>query len=129
METLADLLLMVVIALYLATDGERTYAWLRAFFSKDNARKLDETAEEAGKIIVAYVFGQALTSLICAVFVFIVLSLLKVPGALVLAMLAAVFDILPLLGFFLFAIPAVLFALTVSSKAALAGFPREIIKA
>lgn len=119
LETLADLILMLVIALYLATDGERTYNWIRAFFSAENARKIDETAKETSDIIVAYVFGQALTSLLCAVFVFAVLQILKVPGAVVLAVLAAVFDILPMLGFFLFTIPAVLFALTVSSQAAL----------
>lgn len=116
---LADLVLVVVIALYLASDGERTYAWLKAFFSKAHAKQIDETAKESTKIIVAYVFGQVVTSVLCAVFVFVVLKSLNVPAALVLALLAAIFDVLPMLGFFLFAIPAVLFALTVSLKAAL----------
>lgn len=115
----SELLLMVALALYLAADGKRTYAWIRAFFSPSHRKKLDETAEESAQIVVAYVVGQFITSVLCGVFVFVVLRALKVPAALVLAVVAAVFDILPMVGFFLFTIPAVLFALTVSSKAAL----------
>ncbi len=109
-----DFVLIVIVALYFATDGKRTYRWLRAFFSADHRKKLDETATEASSIIVAYVAGQFVTSLLCSIFVFTVLTILEVPAALVLAVLAGLFDILPLLGFFIFTIPAVLFALSVS---------------
>lgn len=115
----SELILIVVFALYLASDGRRTYAWLRAFFSPPQRKKLDETVQESTEIIVAYVAGQVATSALCAIFVFAVLTALRIPGAVVLSVLAAVFDILPMVGFFLFAIPAVLFALAVSVSAAL----------
>ncbi len=117
--TASEFVLMVVLALYLAADGKRTYAWLRAFFSPDHRQKIDETARESAEIVMAYVIGQFITSVLCGAYVFIVLRALEVPAALVLAVVAAVFDILPMIGFFLFTVPAVLFALTVSSKTAL----------
>jgi predicted PurR-regulated permease PerM len=43
---------------------------------------------------------------------------LRVPGALTLAILAGVLDILPILGFIISTVPAVLLALTVSPKTA-----------
>lgn len=117
--SISELALIVALALYLAADGKRTYAWLRAFFSRQHRAKIDETAREASDIIVAYVVGQLVTSVLCGVFVFVVLQLLHVPAALVLAVLAAAFDVLPMLGFFLFTVPAVLFSATVSSGTAL----------
>jgi predicted PurR-regulated permease PerM len=62
--------------------------------------------------------GQLITSLICGVLAFAVLAFLKVPSALLLAVMAAVFDVLPMIGFFLFTIPAVLMAWTVSAPSA-----------
>src|SRR4030095_8050653 len=47
-----------------------------------------------------------------------VLAILKVPNALLLAVMAGVFDVLPMIGFFLFTIPAVLMAWTVSAPTA-----------
>jgi predicted PurR-regulated permease PerM len=53
----------------------------------------------------------------CAIYAFTVLILLHVPNAALLAVVAGVFDLLPLVGFFLFTIPAALVALTVSPRA------------
>jgi predicted PurR-regulated permease PerM len=117
--TAGQLALIVALALYLAADGKRTYAWLRAYFSPAHRKKIDLTARESAEIIVAYVVGQFITSALCGIFVFVVLHALRVPGALVLAVVAAVFDVLPMVGFFLFTIPAMLFALAVSLNAAL----------
>lgn len=115
----SGLVLLVALAIYLTADGERAYQWIRAFFSVAHRRKLDQTAQECSRIIVAYVAGQLITSALCAVFVFVVMTLLKVPAALVLGVMAGLFDVLPLLGFFVFTATAVLFALTVSGGTAL----------
>jgi predicted PurR-regulated permease PerM len=53
------------------------------------------------------------------VFVYVSLSLLHVPGALLLAVLAGIFDFVPVLGFICSSVPAVLLALTVSPFVAL----------
>jgi len=65
-----------------------------------------------------YMIGQVITSALCAAYAFGVLFVLHVPSAALLAVLAGVFDVLPLIGFFLFAIPAVAMALTVSPTTA-----------
>jgi predicted PurR-regulated permease PerM len=56
---------------------------------------------------------------LCGLYAFIVLALFRVPNAGFLAIIAAIFDVLPLIGFFLFTIPAMAMALTVSPGTAL----------
>ncbi len=115
----AQLLLVMIFTVYLLVDGPRTTRWILAFFGSERRAKLTATTDEISKVVSAYVAGQIITSLICGVYTFAVLLLLKVPAALPLAFLAGVFDVLPVLGFFLAAIPAVLLALTVSPVTAL----------
>ncbi len=114
----SQLVLMLTLSIYLMAEGARTYEWIVAFFTPQNRVKLQRTANEVSEVISAYVGGQLITSLLVSVFAFVVLILLKVPGALMLAVLAGVFDILPIIGFFLSTIPAFLLALTVSPTAA-----------
>lgn len=113
-----QLILLLMISLYLVIDGGRTYRWLLAFFPPFTRRKMYQTSEEISLVIFRYVVGQAITSGLIMIYAFIVLSLLHVPGALMLAILAAVFDILPMLGFFFLTTPAFLLALTVSPRTA-----------
>ncbi len=114
-----QLLLVVIFAVYLLVDGPRTTAWVLAFFGPERRSRLTATSEEVSKVVSAYVGGQAITSVICGLYTLLVLGLLGVPAALPLAFLAALFDVLPVLGFFLAAVPAVLMALTLSPLKAL----------
>lgn len=107
----------LILTVYLLLDGRRTYEWLRAFFSQRNQARLDETAIEARKATVAYVRGNVITSVLAGVFTFVMLTALGVPAALLLSVLAAVCDLVPVIGFFISTIPAVLLALTVSPVA------------
>ena len=116
---MAQTFLIVIFSIYLLIGGPASINWILAFFSRDNRQKLRQTADEISEVVAAYVAGQMITSLICGLFAFIILSILKVPAALMLGTLAGIFDILPILGFFLAAIPAVLLALTVSPLTAL----------
>jgi len=115
---LSQVALLLVIAFYLLIDGGKAFDWLLAFFSPLKRAKLRLTADEISNVIFGYVFGQALTSVLVMVSAFAVLSVLRVPGALMLAILAGVFDILPILGFFIATVPAVLLALSVSPQTA-----------
>jgi len=58
------------------------------------------------------------TSVFAGTTVLIVLTILDVPAALLLALLAGVCDFVPVLGFIVSAVPAVLLALTVSTTTA-----------
>lgn len=115
---ISQILLLLVIALYLLIDGSKTYDWLLAFFSPLNRRKIHTTANEISKVIFGYVSGQVITSALVAIYVFAVLSLLHVPGALMLSILAGVFDIVPVLGFVISTLPAFLLALSLSPQTA-----------
>ena len=74
----------------------------------------------ASRAIRHYVIGNIATSVFAAVVVFVALSLLHVPAALLLAVLAGVCDFVPVLGFIVSALPAILLALTVSTGTAIA---------
>jgi len=71
-------------------------------------------------VIVAYVQGQLITSVLAGIYALAVLSVLHVPAAIPLAVWAAVCDVLPVVGAFASGIPAVLFALTISPLTAAA---------
>jgi predicted PurR-regulated permease PerM len=64
--------------------------------------------------------SPATFSLFAAVFVLVALTVLKVPAAFLLAVLAGVCDFVPILGFFVAFTPAVLIALTISPGTAVA---------
>ena len=112
--------LVLVLSLYLLLDGKRSYAWLLAYVPRRHRQKMAETVPAVSDVVMAYVQGQLITSLLYGSFAFVVLSVLRVPSAMPLAVLAAICDVLPILGVFVSTIPAAFFALTVSPVAAAA---------
>ena len=100
--------------IYFLADGERVYKWLLAFLPEIQRQKIAVAGEEIASVVGHYVIGQVITSVLCAAYAFGVLIVFRVPNAALLAVLAGIFDVLPLIGFFLFAIPAVAMAFTVS---------------
>jgi predicted PurR-regulated permease PerM len=111
--------LMMIVSFYMLMEGPKAYAWILAFFSPPTRKRIDETAKEIGPIVESYIVGQAITSSLAALWVFTTASILGVPAALTLAVLAAVFDILPSLGFILNAITCGILSLTISPQTAL----------
>jgi predicted PurR-regulated permease PerM len=118
LERVIEFFLVLVVALYLLAEGGGMYRWLAAFLPEAHRRKVAGAAEEITDVVGHYVAGNIFTSVLCAIFVFIVLKVLQVPNAVLLAVLAGVFDLLPIIGFFMFTIPATLVALTVSPRTA-----------
>lgn len=117
-EGITELFIILIFSIYLLVDGKRAFKWIGDFFKAPVRLKLHATANETSKLIYGYALGQVITSLYSGFFAFLVLKILHVPGALTLSVLAAIFDVLPILGFFLALIPAVLLALTVSPATA-----------
>ena len=111
--------LAFILTIYLLIEGHKTYAWLRAFVPMRLRGKSDQTVFEVRRVIFAYVAGNVVTSIFAALFVFVALSLLNVPAALLLALLAGICDFVPVLGFIFSAVPAVVLALTVSPATAI----------
>ena len=116
----AGLAVVLVLAVYFLLDGRRTYDWLVAYAPARSRGKVHETAEGAAAAIADYARGNLITSALSAVATWVVLLALQVPAALLLGVLAGVCDLLPVVGIFLSAGPAVLLALTVSPTAAVA---------
>jgi len=119
LQGLVQFFVVLIVAVYLLLDGPRVYQWLLAFFPPKHRKKMAIAAPEIAGVVSSYMAGQFITSLLCALYVFALLSLLHVPNALILAVLAGIFDVLPIIGFFLSVLPATAMALTVSPATAL----------
>jgi predicted PurR-regulated permease PerM len=117
-KSLVEFLVIIITAIYFLADGEQVYRWLLAFLPKRHRRKFETAVPEVAGVVSAYMSGQLVTSLLCGAYVFGVLSLLHVGDALLFAVLAALCDVLPLIGFFIALIPAVAAAAFVSPMTA-----------
>ena len=115
-----ETVLTIATTFYLLADGKRAWAWVVAYVPRRKRRRVAVTAREVADIVYAYVRGQAITSVLFAVFVFVVLSAFHVPAVLPLAALAAVCDVVPVIGIIIATIPAALLTLTVSPTSCLA---------
>jgi predicted PurR-regulated permease PerM len=111
--------LALIVTIYLLIEGRRTYDWLIAYVPPRHRERAHVTAHEAQERILGYVIGNIATSAFATAFVYVALTLLHVPAALLLAILAGVFDFVPVLGFIFSSVPAVLLALVVSPGVAL----------
>jgi predicted PurR-regulated permease PerM len=111
-------LLGLILTMYLVVEAKATSEWLLAFVPRARRGRAEQTLAEAQRVIFAYVAGNVLTSILATVFVFVLLSVMKVPAALLLALIAGVFDFVPVIGFIASSVFAVAMALTVSSSAA-----------
>jgi predicted PurR-regulated permease PerM len=111
--------LALILTIYLLIEGQRTYAWLVAYAPPAHRARVDVTARAARRAILAYAVGNVATSVFATIFVLVSLTLLHVPAALLLALLAGIFDFVPVLGFICSALPAVLLALSVSPAVAI----------
>ena len=105
-----------ILTLYLLIEGQRTRDWIAAFVAKRHRPKLEQTFAEGKTVIFGYVAGNVATSIFATVFVLVSLSILKVPAALLLAVVAGLFDFIPVLGFIVAVVPALALAATVSAK-------------
>ena len=109
---------VLVLTLYLLLHGKSLYAWILAFIPRTYREKLATTMHEVSDVIHAYVSGQLLAALLFAIFTAVLLSILRVPAAAPLAVIAGFCDVIPVLGILLATVPAVLLALAISPSAA-----------
>ena len=118
-SAVGSIVLGFVLTIYLLIEGRQTYAWLVAFVPRRYWPKVERTAAECHDVIWGYVVGNAITSAIAFAATLLVLWLLDVPAALLLALIAGLSDFVPVIGFIMSAVPAILIAFTVSGTTAL----------
>ncbi len=70
-------------------------------------------------VVGGYIRGQVVTSTAIAIYTLILLLILRVPNAIALAFVAAIGDVIPVIGIFVIIAPLALAALTVSTQAAI----------
>jgi len=108
----------IIVTIYLLLDGKRLYAWLIAYIPRVHRERMAVTANEVSEVVYAYVRGQAIISLLFTAYAAIILSILRVPAVLPLAILAGLCDVIPVIGVVLATAPAVMLAITVSPTTA-----------
>jgi predicted PurR-regulated permease PerM len=108
----------LILTIYFLIEGRRTWDWLVAYVPLRNRARVQETAGAARVAVLHYVAGNVATSVFASLTVLVALTVLRVPAALLLALLAGICDFVPVLGFIVSSVPAVLLALTVSPATA-----------
>lgn len=114
-----NLVVLLILSIYFMIDGERSFKWVLHFFKPATQDKLRKGAHEIRSVIFAYVMAQLITCAFVAIYTFAANTLVGIPGALTLATIATVCDLVPVVGFFTSLGVAVMMALTVSSSKAI----------
>jgi len=111
-EAAAYALSTMFLALYLTIDRDRMRGLLFAVVPRPHHVRLSRILINLEVIVGAYIRGQILTCTLLAGFTFALLLFFHVPGALALAILAGVADVLPFVGPVLAIAPATIAALS-----------------
>jgi len=109
---LISFLLIIVISFYLAVQEDGVAKFIRIVVPLPQEKYYIDLWRRSKEKIGLWMQGQLLLAILVAILVFLGLSLIGIRGALVLAFLAGLFEIIPLFGAFLAAAPAVLVAFT-----------------
>lgn len=105
---LISFLLMAIISFYLAVEEDGVGKFLKAISPIKHEKYVVSLWKRSQKKIGLWMQGQLVLALIIGVLVYLPLALFSVPNALLLAFLAAAFEIIPLFGPILASIPAIL---------------------
>lgn len=116
---LANLVLILFVGLYLAVEPGLYQRGLLFLVPEDSRARVRALLTECGSVLRHWLFGTLLSMSIIGVLTFIGLTLLGVPLALILALIAALFAFVPNIGPVLAAVPAVLLSLLDGPRLAL----------
>ena len=118
-QRLVETFLVLVIAVYLLLEGERIGRVVQRYLNPVQRIKFRRAMPEFVAVVSGYVVGQLITSLLFGIFAYVTLLAVGAPQPLLLAVLAAFMDAIPVVGVPVATIPAVLAAMTVSVPAAI----------
>lgn len=116
-----------VLSFYLLVEWKTFVRLASSPFSGSQEKKISNLIIKIEKGLGAWVRGQLTLSIIVGLVTYIGLSILSIPYALPLALIAGIFEIIPLIGPIISAIPAILIGLTISPAIALAAMALFII--
>ena len=105
-------IMIVVISFYLAVQEDGIAQFLRIITPARSENYIIGLWHRAQKKIGLWIQGQVLLGLLVGVIVYLGLTILKIEYALILAIMAAVFELIPVFGPILSAVPAILIGFT-----------------
>lgn len=104
----------LILTFYFVYDYDRLQKLFLDIFPYKEKAKLKGVIEEVARVSGQYIRGNIIISFLTFVVIYIGLLLLHIPFALPLALIAGIFDLLPLVGSSIGAIPAVFVAFSLS---------------
>ncbi|MFN8636066.1 MAG: AI-2E family transporter [Chloroflexota bacterium] len=107
---LLDVLMILLLALYITTDGPRIGRYLRAFLPPDRHEQATRATSRIFQRLGGWVSGQLLLCLIIGMLSWLGLTLIGIQYAVVLALIAGIMEAVPNIGPIIAAVPAVLIA-------------------
>lgn len=119
--TVADVIFGLFISLYLLHTKEKRYAQIirlrKVLFSDETNVQITKICETADRSFGGFIKGKMLDSAMVGVLVYIAISLMGVPYAILIAVIIGITDFIPVIGPFIGVIPtAVIILLTDPSK-------------
>jgi predicted PurR-regulated permease PerM len=105
---------VLALTAYILLDARRISRFVFLLIPSAYHETVKYLLAELRQMVGGYIRGQLLRSLIIAGYTFLVVEILGVPDALALAVIAAIADVLPVVGPLLSVVPAALAALSVS---------------
>jgi predicted PurR-regulated permease PerM len=119
MGALADILLVVVAGIYIASEPKLYRRGLVKLFPKSQHPRVEDAMEAVGNGLTLWFFAQLISMAIVGGLSMLAYWLIGLPGALALGVIAGLTNFIPLLGPVIGAIPAVLIAFSVEGNALL----------
>lgn len=117
-ENIMDILVVPIISYYFLVDWEKINCKLIILFSMKMRSIVQRIIKDVDKILTRYIVVQIILSSLIGVVTFILLIILKVEFPILLSLINAFFNIIPYFGPILGSIPAILVALSISTKKA-----------
>ncbi len=114
---LVALVTIFVLVLLLLLEGHKLRRGLLGMMEPARAQQVSRIAAEVSRSVTGYMLGNFCTSVIAGVVVFVTLTVLGVPFALLWGLWVALLDFLPMIGGAVAGIPTVLFAVAHSLTA------------
>lgn len=107
---LFDAFIVLLFAFFIQMERDRNYRWIKQFIPGKYWAYMDARLEMIDQKLGQWMRGQILLCLCIGLMVFVTLTILRVPYALTLALLAGFTEFIPYLGPIIGAIPAILIA-------------------
>ena len=118
-EALTNLALMLLLALYLASEPRNYIKGFAKIFPPNNRKRVREILYEIGETLSWWLIGKGASMLFIGVLTWVGLYIIGVPLALTLGLIAGLFSFVPNFGPILSAVPAILLAFIDSPTSAL----------